>query len=123
VAGDVVWMESQPVEETAVEKERKVFVGSWKTPWWPDLKQERPPCGGHQMYVCISVHRGCRGVVCGNWPEVRECYLNLLPRGWLTVVCLLAEGRDALGEAVYANANKTLVGQFGLWRGSLSRFG
>jgi len=67
------------------------------------------------VYVCISAHRGCRGVVRGNRPEVRECYLKLLPRGWLTMVCLLAEGKDALGEAVYVNANKALVSQFGWW--------
>ena len=67
------------------------------------------------VYVHVSVHRGCRGVVHGSQLEVRECYLKLLPRGWLTMLCLLAEGRDALGEAVYVNANKTLVGRFEWW--------
>ena len=61
MADDVVWVESRSVEETAVEKEKKVFVGSQKTPWWPDLKQERLPCSGHQLYVCVSAHRGVQG--------------------------------------------------------------
>ena len=55
----MAWVENQPVVETAVEKGRKVCVGPWGledtlVAWF---RQERPPRGGHQLYVRLSAHR------------------------------------------------------------------
>ena len=51
--------------------------------------------------VCTLKHaQGCR--------EARGC---LFFRSWVAMVCLLTEGRDAVREPVYADANETPAGQ------------
>ena len=57
--------------------------------------------------VCtLKCTQGCRGVVLRRCLEVRGC---LCFRSRVAVVCLLTEGRDAVRESVYANANETLA--------------
>ena len=70
------------------------------------LAKKDLPADGHQLYVCWSAHEGCREAVRRSCLEVREC---LFLRIWAAVVCLLTEGRDAVRESVYVNADETLA--------------